>query len=107
MFKLLRTSLVLECQNELAREMVQLQQERRFPFAAALKLASSQLIRKVEREKRAVDFDMVKYRMAREQGDLTDPLSAYYLRRIQDGVRSLRRLDLKIWTIQQISRRRI
>lgn len=107
MVKIFHTSIVCGCQSELNRQTVQIQQEKQIPAALAVKLASEQLIREVEQEKRTVGFEMIRCRIAREQDDLSDRDAALYLKCIQDGVRSLRRLDLKIRTIQQLANGRI
>ena len=105
MVKIFHTSVVSECEAALRRQAAQIQQERQLPAAEALKRAAELLIRKVEREKRVVGFEMVRCRIAREQEDLSDGDSILYLKKIQEGVRSLRRLDLKIRTIHQLSSR--
>lgn len=107
MVKIFHTATVCECRAELARCAAEIQQEGGVSFADASRLAPSQVIQRCERLKRFVGAEMLKYRVAREQDDLSEVDARLYLSWIRAGVRIIRRLDLKIRVIHQISGRAI
>ncbi len=107
MVKIFHPETVRQCQAELARCAAEIQQEGGLSYVQAAHLAGSRAIRRFVRMKRVVYAEMLKYRVAREQDDLSEIDASLYLSWIRAGVRIIRRLDLKIRIIHQITGRAV